>query len=113
MCLKIVFEAFAQLKKDKVDWIEDCYLWLYRGAWQEWDIADMEMTVPIGPKDMQRKKNAIFKHQSQKDAAMFPGNDDREFWERAEQRNKETARKYNALGLAEYEAMESFVRYKF
>ncbi|MBO0592451.1 glucosamine-6-phosphate deaminase [Cellulophaga sp. E16_2] len=113
VCLKIVFEAFAQLKKDKVDWIEDCYLWLYRGAWQEWDIADMEMTVPIGPKDMQRKKNAIFKHQSQKDAAMFPGNDDREFWERAEQRNKETARKYNALGLAEYEAMESFVRYKF
>ena len=113
VCLKIVFEALAQLKKDKVKWIDDCYLWLYRGAWQEWDIADMEMTIPIGPKDMQRKKNAIFKHQSQKDAAMFPGNDEREFWQRAEQRNKETARKYNALGLAEYEAMESFVRYKF
>ena len=113
VCLKIVFEAFEQLKKDKVKWIDDCYLWLYRGAWQEWDVADMEMTVPIGPKDMQRKKNAIFKHQSQKDAAMFPGNDEREFWQRAEQRNKETARKYNALGLAEYEAMESFVRYKF
>ncbi|MCR1026683.1 glucosamine-6-phosphate deaminase [Cellulophaga baltica] len=113
VCLKVVFEALSQLKKDKVEWINDCYLWLYRGAWQEWDIADMEMTIPIGPKDMQRKKNAIFKHQSQKDAAMFPGNDEREFWQRAEQRNKETARKYNALGLAEYEAMESFVRYKF
>lgn len=113
VCLRVVFEALAALKKDKVKWIDDCYVWLYRGAWQEWDIADMEMTIPIGPKDMQRKKNAIFKHQSQKDAAMFPGNDSREFWQRAEQRNKDTARKYNALGLAEYEAMESFVRYKF
>ena len=73
----------------------------------------MEMAVPVGPKDMQRKKNAIFKHQSQKDSAMFPGNDNREFWQRAEQRNKETAYNYNALGLAEYEAMEGFVRYHF
>ena len=99
--------------EDKVDWIQDCYVWLYRGAWQEWDIADMEMAVPIGPKDMIRKRNAIFKHQSQKDAAMFPGNDEREFWQRAEQRNQETATKYNALGMAEYEAIEGFVRYHF
>lgn len=113
VCLQIIYGAIARLVKEKAEWIQDCYVWLYRGAWQEWDIADMEMAVPIGPMDMERKKNAIFKHQSQKDAAMFPGNDEREFWQRAEQRNKETAIKYNALGMAEYEAMEGFVRYKF
>ncbi|WP_430905678.1 glucosamine-6-phosphate deaminase [Maribacter sp. 2-571] len=113
VCLQVVFEAIDRLVKEGAAWIKDCYVWLYRGAWQEWDIADMEMAVPIGPKDMERKKNAIFKHQSQKDAAMFPGNDEREFWQRAEQRNKRTASKYNALGMAEYEAMEGFVRYKF
>lgn len=113
VCLQIIYEAVDRLVQEKADWIDDCYLWLYRGAWQEWDIADMEMAVPVGPKDMERKKNAIFKHQSQKDAAMFPGNDQREFWQRAEQRNTETAKKYNQLGMAEYEAMEGFVRYKF
>jgi glucosamine-6-phosphate deaminase len=113
VCLDIIFAAIDKLVADKADWIKDCYVWLYRGAWQEWDIADMEMAVPIGPKDMIRKRNAIFKHQSQKDAAMFPGSDEREFWQRAEDRNRETAKKYNALGLAEYEAMEGFVRYKF
>ncbi len=113
VCLDIIFATIDKLVADKVAWIKDCYVWLYRGAWQEWDIADMEMAVPIGPKDMIRKRNAIFKHQSQKDAAMFPGSDEREFWQRAEDRNRETAKKYNALGLAEYEAMEGFVRYKF
>jgi glucosamine-6-phosphate deaminase len=113
VCLDIIFAAIDKLVADKAAWIKDCYVWLYRGAWQEWDIADMEMAVPIGPKDMIRKRNAIFKHQSQKDAAMFPGSDEREFWQRAEDRNRETAKKYNALGLAEYEAMEGFVRYKF
>jgi len=113
VCLDIIFAAIDKLVADKATWIKDCYVWLYRGAWQEWDIADMEMAVPIGPKDMIRKRNAIFKHQSQKDAAMFPGSDEREFWQRAEDRNRETAKKYNALGLAEYEAMEGFVRYKF
>lgn len=113
VCLNIIFQALERLKAEKADWIQDCYVWLYRGAWQEWDIADMEMAVPIGPKDMDRKKSAIFKHQSQKDSAMFPGNDEREFWQRAEQRNQQTARKYNALGMAEYEAMEGFVRYHF
>lgn len=113
VCLQIIFQALDRFKQEKADWIKDCYVWLYRGAWQEWDIADMEMAVPIGPKDMDRKKSAIFKHQSQKDSAMFPGNDEREFWQRAEQRNQDTARKYNALGMAEYEAMEGFVRYHF
>jgi glucosamine-6-phosphate deaminase len=113
VCLQIIFQALERLKQEKASWLKDCYVWLYRGAWQEWDIADMEMAVPIGPKDMERKKNAIFKHQSQKDSAMFPGNDEREFWQRAEQRNTETARRYNALGMAEYEAIEGFVRYHF
>jgi glucosamine-6-phosphate deaminase len=113
VCLDIIFKTLEKLKEDGVEWIKDCYVWLYRGAWQEWEIADMEMAIPMGPKDMIRKRNAIFKHQSQKDAAMFPGSDEREFWQRAEDRNKDTARKYNALGLAEYEAMEGFVRYKF
>ena len=111
VCLQIIFQALDRLKKEGAEWLEDCFVWLYRGAWQEWDIADMEMSVPIGPMDMERKKNAIFKHQSQKDSAMFPGHDQREFWQRAEQRNRDTARKYDALGLAEYEAMEGFVRY--
>ena len=113
VCLSIIFEALKQLKEAKAKWLEDCYVWLYRGAWQEWDIADMEMAIPIGPRDMTRKINGIFKHQSQKDAAMFPGNDEREFWQRAEDRNKDTAHKYNLLGMAEYEAMEGFVRYHF
>ncbi len=113
VCLSIIFEALKQLKEAKAKWLEHCYVWLYRGAWQEWDIADMEMAIPIGPRDMTRKINAIFKHQSQKDAAMFPGNDEREFWQRAEDRNKDTAHKYNLLGMAEYEAMEGFVRYHF
>lgn len=113
VCLQVIYAAIDRLVKDKVEWIKDTYVWLYRGAWQEWDISDMEMAIPIGPKDMKRKRNAIFKHQSQKDRAMFPGNDKREFWQRAEDRNKETADKYNRLGMAEYEAIEGFVRYHF
>lgn len=112
VCLGILYEALDMHIEEQSSWVKDCYVWLYRGAWQEWDIADMEMAVPIGPKDMERKRNAIFKHQSQKDSAMFPGNDEREFWQRAEQRNTETAKKYNALGMAEYEAIEGFVRYR-
>lgn len=113
VCLEIIYKTIERLIENRVDWIRNCHVWLYRGAWQEWEIADMEMAVPIGPKDMTRKINAIFKHQSQKDSAMFPGNDEREFWQRAQQRNKETAHRYNALGMAEYEAIEGFVRYQF
>lgn len=113
VCLQAIFRAIKRLKDEKAEWLNDTYVWLYRGAWQEWDIADIEMAVPIGPKDLARKKNAIFKHQSQKDKAMFPGSDAREFWQRAEDRNHETAIKYDKLGLAEYEAVEAFVRWKF
>ena len=88
-------------------------VWLYRGAWQEWDIDQIEMAVPLSPDELMRKRRAVFKHQSQKDSALFPGNDKREFWVRAEDRNHATAAAYNQLGLAEYEAMEAFVRYLF
>ena len=85
--------------------------WLYRGAWQEYEPHEIERSVPLSPEVMLRKKLAIFKHESQKDAALFPGHDEREFWVRADERTKETARRYNALGLPEYYAIESFKRY--
>ncbi|MEM7574526.1 MAG: glucosamine-6-phosphate deaminase [Bacteroidota bacterium] len=113
VCLNAIYQAVDRLKTEKVSWLAETYLWLYRGAWQEWDISDIEMAVPIGPRDLMRKRKAIFKHQSQKDTAMFPGSDEREFWQRAEDRNTETARLYNTLGLAEYEAIEAFKRYVF
>ena len=87
-------------------------VWLYRGAWQEWEVEKIEMAVPLSPDELHRKRMAIFKHQSQKDRAMFPGLDQREFWQRAEERNRATANLYNQLGLAEYEAVEGFVRWK-
>jgi glucosamine-6-phosphate deaminase len=86
---------------------------LYRGAWQEWDIDEVDMCVPLSPDELSKKTRAIFKHQSQKDSALFPGTDEREFWERAQQRNRETAALYNLLGMAEYEAMEAFVRWHY
>lgn len=111
VCLSVVFAAIDRLKKE--NWMKDCYVWLYRGAWQEWDIDQIEMAVPLSPDELMRKRRAIFKHQSQKDSAMFPGADKREFWQRAEDRNKETADHYKRLGLADYEAIEAFVRYHF
>lgn len=111
VCLSAIYQAIDRLKGEK--WLKDCFVWLYRGAWQEWDIDDIEMAVPLSPEELIRKRRAIFKHQSQKDSALFPGNDKREFWMRAEDRNHATANAYNQLGLAEYEAIEAFVRYKF
>lgn len=112
VCLEAIFAALARLKGQEA-WVEDCYLWLYRGAWQEWGVEEIEMAVPISPEELMRKRKAIFKHQSQKDSAVFPGNDKREFWQRSEDRNHATAKLYDQLGLAEYEAMEAFVRYRF
>jgi glucosamine-6-phosphate deaminase len=86
---------------------------LYRGAWHEWPINEIEMAVPLSPDELMRKRKAIFKHQSQNDGALFPGSDAREFWQRAEDRNRGLANKYDQLGLAEYEAMEGFKRYFF
>ncbi len=111
VCLDSIFAALNELKEE--DWIDGCYLWLYRGAWQEWEIHEIEMAVPISPNELLRKRKAIFKHQSQKDAPVFPGADTREFWQRAEERNRLTAITYDELGLTEYEAMEAFVRYMY
>jgi glucosamine-6-phosphate deaminase len=111
VCLAAVMEACRRLKNEP--WMKDCWVWLYRGAWQEWDIDQIEMAVPLSPEELMRKRRAVFKHQSQKDSAMFPGSDKREFWMRAEDRNHATAEAYNLLGLAEYEAMEAFVRWKY
>ncbi len=111
VCLTAIYRAIDRLK-DK-PWMKECFIWLYRGAWQEWDLDQIEMAVPISPDELMRKRRAVFKHQSQKDSALFPGHDQREFWVRAEDRNHATAVAYDRLGLAEYEAIEAFVRYKF
>ena len=112
VCFNIILEALKRLSATE-DWVNDCWLWMYRGAWQEFETHEIEMAVPLSPQEVERKKFAIFKHQSQKDRAVFPGDDAREFWRRAEDRNRETAQAYDNLGLADYEAMEAFVRYKF
>jgi len=112
VCFNIILEALKRLAKTE-SWVKDCWLWMYRGAWQEFETHEIEMAVPLSPQEVERKKFAIFKHQSQKDRAVFPGDDAREFWKRAEDRNRETAQAYDNLGLADYEAMEAFVRYKF
>ncbi len=110
VCLDAIFAALRELKDE--EWMKDCWTWLYRGAWQEWDIEDIEMAVPLSPEETDRKRRAIFKHQSQKDRPLFPGTDKREFWQRADDRTRNTAQTYDQLGLAEYEAMEAFVRWK-
>ena len=109
VCLDAVFEAVKRLKTK--DFMKDCWVWLYRGAWQEWGIDEIEMAVPMGPDQVLEKRKAIFKHQSQKDGVVFQGSDSREFWQRAEDRNRETADLYHQLGLSHYAAMEAFVRW--
>ena len=111
VCLDAVFESLRRLKSES--FMKDCWLWLYRGAWHEWDVDEIEMAVPMSPSQVLKKRYAIFCHQSQKDGVMFQGDDSREFWMRAEERNKNTAERYRALGLSHYAAMEAFVRYKF
>jgi len=111
VCLDAVFKTLARVKTQP--WAKDCWLWLYRGAWQEWGLDEIEKAVPLSPDELLKKRRAIFKHQSQKDRPLFPGVDSREFWQRAEQRNRFTAQQYDKLGLAEYEAMEAFKRFKF
>jgi glucosamine-6-phosphate deaminase len=112
VCFDILFEALSRLSKTD-EWTKDCWLWLYRGAWHEYPIHEIQMAVPLSPQEVYRKRLAIFKHQSQKDLPVFPGDDPREFWVRAEDRTSETAALYDQLGLANYEAIEAFVRWKF
>ena len=108
-CLGAIERALHGVAEEP--WYATCEVWLYRGAWQEWEPHQIDMAVPLSPQELRRKIEAIFKHESQKDKALFPGPDEREFWQRAEQRNRETARIYDRLGLAEYEAIEAFVRW--
>ncbi len=95
------------------DWLRDCEVWLYRGAWQEWEPHAIDLAVPLSPDEVDRKRRAIFNHETQKDKAPFPGPwDTREFWQRAEDRNRQTAELYDQLGLPEYQALEAFVRWQ-
>lgn len=111
ICFDAILQAIDSIKDER--WLEDCYLWMYRGAWQEWQLDEVDMAVPLSPDEVTVKRKAIFKHQSQKDVMPFPGSDSREFWQRAEERNHQTALLYDKIGFAEYQAMELFVRYKF
>ncbi len=111
VCLNAIFAALKKLKSEP--YMKDCWLWLYRGAWHEWDIHEIDMAVPLSPDEVTLKRSAILFHQSQKDKVMFLGDDSREFWLRAQDRNRNTAKLYDDLGLAEYEAIEAFKRYHY
>jgi glucosamine-6-phosphate deaminase len=113
VCLDIIFESLRRLKAANAPWIKDCWVWLYKGAWQEWDIADIDMAIPMSPDQVMKKRYGIFIHQSQKDSVPFQGSDAREFWQRVEERNANTANIYAALGLTKYAAMEAFSRWHF
>ncbi len=113
VCLDVVLESLKRLKEQKEDWIQDCWLWLYKGAWQEWNIEEIDMAVPMSPDQVLKKRYGIFIHQSQKDMVPFQGSDAREFWQRAEERNASTANLYAQLGLTHYAAMEAFVRWYY
>ena len=111
-CTDAVLAAIDEEKKAGTKWLKDCRIWMYRGAWAEWEIENIEMCVPMSPEELRAKRNSILKHQSQMESAPFLGNDERLFWQRAEDRNRGTAKLYDDLGLACYEAMEAFVEYK-
>ena len=111
VCTEAAMEAFEQLKEEGAAWTEKCNVWLYRGAWMEWDLGRVDMAVPLSPDQIVEKRHAIYHHLSQKDIVPFPGDDPREFWQRAEDRTQATARLYDELGLAEYQAIEVFVKF--
>ncbi len=112
-CTDAVLAAIDIVKEENEEWLNDCRVWMYRGAWAEWEIENIEMCVPMSPEELRAKRYSILKHQSQMESAPFIGNDERLFWQRAEDRNRDTAKLYDDLGLACYEAMEAFVEYKF
>lgn len=112
VCTDAVFAALDLEKQTDAEWLKDCRVWMYRGAWAEWEIENIEMCVPLSPEELREKRNSILKHQSQMESAPFLGNDERLFWQRSEDRNRATASLYDSLGLACYEAMEAFVEYK-
>ena len=108
VCTEAVLEALQQL--EGAEWLKECHVWLYRGAWMEWEIGKVDMAVPLSPEEVIKKRHAIYRHLSQKDIVPFPGDDPREFWQRAEERTENTARLYNNLGMPEYQAIEVFVK---
>ena len=108
VCTEAVLEALNQLQGE--EWLKECHVWLYRGAWMEWELGKVDMAVPLSPDEVIKKRHAIYRHLSQKDIVPFPGEDPREFWQRAEERTQNTARLYNELGMAEYQAIEVFVK---
>jgi glucosamine-6-phosphate deaminase len=109
LCLHALRDALARLSSEP--WVGEGELWLYRGAWSEWSADEIDLAVPLSPQEVLRRRKAIFCHETQKDLALFLGNDRREFWQRSEDRSRRLAETYNALGLAEYEAIEAFKRY--
>lgn len=111
VCTDAIFAAVDMEKEESAEWLKECRIWMYRGAWAEWEIENIEMAVPISPEELHAKRISILKHQSQMESAPFLGNDERLFWQRSEERNRATAELYNMLGLASYEAMEAFVEY--
>jgi len=113
VCFNVVLEALRRIKAAGDEWINDCWLWLYKGAWQEWNMEEIEMAIPMSPDQVMKKRFGIFIHQSQKDMVPFQGSDSREFWQRAEERNAATANLYAQLGLTHYAAMEAFVRWQY
>jgi len=110
VCTEAAMEAMDQLKEEGADWIKDTHVWLYRGAWMEWELGRVDMAVPLSPDEVIKKRHAIFRHLSQKDIVPFPGEDPREFWQRAEERTQNTAKLYDQLGMAEYQAIEVFLK---
>lgn len=112
VCTEAALESIEQLKEEGETWLEETTIWLYRGAWMEWELGRVDMAVPLSPDELVKKRHAIFRHLSQKDIVPFPGDDPREFWQRAEERTQNTARLYDELGMAEYQAIEVFLRLK-
>ena len=111
VCIKLLFQSLKKLKKEK--FMSNCWVWLYRGAWHEWEINEIDMAVPLSPQQVLKKRKSIFFHKSQNNSVMFQGEDKREFWERVEERNRDIAKQYRKLGMADYQAMETFRRYYF
>ena len=110
VCTEAALEAYEQLKAEGREWLADTHIWLYRGAWMEWEPGRVDMAVPLSPDEVVKKRHAIFRHLSQKDIVPFPGEDPREFWQRAEERTQNTAQLYDSLGMAEYQALEVFLK---
>ncbi len=111
VCLDILFDVLKSIKKKS--FMKNCWVWLYRGAWHEWEIHEIDMSIPMSPNQVLKKRKAIFYHQTQKDNVMFQGDDNREFWVRTEDRDRAIAKDFRDLGMSDYSAIETFKRHYF